>query len=214
MNSLISWLLRIVLGVAIVLFVFALSQLYLANWNTEKYIKEWENQKTLISLIEQDNVISSLLPKDKKKDSTNSFDNGNLIGKLTIPRLKESYPLIYGTTIADLAKGVGVLEEGSIPGEIGHSILSGHRDTVFRDLWKVEDGDLLIVETIEGTYTYEVVNRRVVDENDQTVIVPSIDPILTLVTCYPFQYIGPAPERYIVSSKLIDRTENGLSYNK
>lgn len=128
---------------------------------------------------------------------------GDLMGELIIPKLEASLPIIHGTNEDELEKGVGHFAESVMPGENDNSVLSGHRDTVFRELGEVGKGDLLIVKTFSGTFTYKVRQVRIVDEDDRTVIVPKPEAILTVSTCYPFDYVGYAPERYILVADLI-----------
>lgn len=128
---------------------------------------------------------------------------GEKIGALTIPRIKAKIPIYHGTDEDELEKGIGHYAKSVLPGEKDNSVLSGHRDTVFRELGKVKIGDSLIVKTVAGTFTYEVRKIRIVDKDDRTVIVPKIKPTLTISSCYPFRYIGPAPQRYIVVANLV-----------
>ena len=86
---------------------------------------------------------------------------------------------------------------------LGHTVLSGHRDTVFAGLEKLKTGDKLIVNFEEQSYTYIIEKSWVTDKDDRTVIVEKDEPTLTLTTCYPFTYIGNAPDRYILQGKLL-----------
>jgi len=90
-----------------------------------------------------------------------------------------------------------------LPGEKDNCVLSGHRDTVFAKLGKLKLEDQLIVQKSAGTFTYEIKRIRIVNKDDKTVIVPTNDAVLTLTTCYPFNFIGSAPERYIISADLL-----------
>ena len=128
---------------------------------------------------------------------------GDNIGSLTIPALKQTLPVIEGTGADELKKGVGHFTQSVLPGLEDNCVLSGHRDTVFSRLGELKIGDQLIVETSAGTYTYEIKRGRIVDKDDKTVIVPADHAILTLTTCYPFVYIGSAPERYILIADLV-----------
>ncbi|MFE5429243.1 class D sortase [Peribacillus simplex] len=127
---------------------------------------------------------------------------GEEIGELYIPKLKAKLPIFHGTNEDELEKGVGHFAGSVLPGENDNSVLSGHRDTVFRKLGQVGEGDLLIVRTSAGEFTYKVKKVRIVDEDDRTVIVPKPRATLTVSTCYPFDYIGAAPERYILVAYL------------
>ena len=128
---------------------------------------------------------------------------GDNIGSLSIPVLEQKLPIIQGTATDELKKGVGHFIQSVLPGEKDNCVLSGHRDTVFSKLGKLKIGDQLIVQTSAGTFTYEISNIRIVDKDDRTVIVPTDHAVLTLTTCYPFLFIGSAPNRYIVSADLI-----------
>lgn len=128
---------------------------------------------------------------------------GEIIGELTIPKLKRSLPIYHGTTKEVLKKGVGHFAGSVLPGEKNNSVLSGHRDTVFRGLGDVGLNDTIIVSTDAGEFLYKIKKVRIVDKNDRTVLVPKPVSTLTITTCYPFGYIGNAPKRYILVAELI-----------
>ncbi len=128
---------------------------------------------------------------------------GDEIGSLTIPALERKLPFFQGTGVNELKKGVGHFNQSVLPGEEDNCVLSGHRETSFRQLDKLKTGDLLIVQTSAGVFTYEVTGTRIVDKDDKTVIVPTELATLTLTTCYPFNTPGYFPERYIVSALLV-----------
>lgn len=125
-------------------------------------------------------------------------DENDRIGILTIPALMLELPIFNGTSSAVLKKGVGHLSTTVLPGEEGNSVLSGHRDTVFKRLNELKIGDQLIVRTQAGTFIYEISRTRIVAKDDKTVTMPTNHAVLTITTCYPFIYIGDAPERYII----------------
>lgn len=128
---------------------------------------------------------------------------GQVIGTLSIPRLKTVLPIIEGTGSKELKRGVGHYVKSVMPGVTDNSVLAGHRDSVFRHLGDVKIGDLITFSGQYGDFTYEVHKIRIVDADDRTVIVPTKDAILTLSTCYPFRFIGNAPKRYIVQAGLV-----------
>ncbi|ROR23877.1 sortase A [Mobilisporobacter senegalensis] len=127
---------------------------------------------------------------------------GEEFGELYIPKIKATLPIYEGTNEEELEKGVGHYIDSVLPGENDNSVLSGHRDTVFRKLGDVGEGDLLIVRTSAGEFKYKVRKVRIVDEDDRTVIVPKPNATLTVSTCYPFHYIGSAPQRYVLVAYL------------
>jgi sortase A len=132
-------------------------------------------------------------------------EDGEKIGTLSIPKLKQSFPIFHGDSEQILKKGIGHVKGTSLPGEASNSVLAGHRDTFFRHLDQLKVGDKLIVNRSESFYMYKIKKIRIVDKDDKTVIVPRPKSTLTLTTCYPFTYIGPAPQRYIVEAELITK---------
>jgi sortase A len=128
---------------------------------------------------------------------------GDNIGTLSIPVLGQKLPIIQGTGADELKKGVGHFIQSVLPGEEDNCVLSGHRDTVFAKLGKLKIGDQLIVQTSAGIFTYEIKRIRIVDKDDKTVIVPADHAVLTLSTCYPFHFVGSAPDRYILTADLV-----------
>lgn len=131
---------------------------------------------------------------------------GDEIGQLEIPKLSITLPIYEGTDEDELEQGVGHFADSVLPGEDDNSVLAGHRDTVFRKLGEIGKGDLLIVRTSAGEFEYKVKKVRIVDKNDRTVIVPKPGATLTISTCYPFEYIGSAPDRYILVAYLASET--------
>ncbi|RNA70189.1 class D sortase [Alteribacter keqinensis] len=127
---------------------------------------------------------------------------GDLIGELYIPKLEATLPIYHGTDEDELEKGVGHFAGSVLPGENDNAVLAGHRDTVFRELGSVGVNDILIVTTAAGEFEYKVKNVRIVDEDDRTVIVPKPRATLTVSTCYPFTFVGSAPERYVLVAEL------------
>ena len=128
---------------------------------------------------------------------------GDVIGTLSIPKIKKIINIIEGTGTKELKLGVGHYVGSVLPGISDNSVLAGHRDSVFRNLGELKIGDLMTVRTSYGTFVYEVHKIRIVDANDRTVIVPTQDAVLTLSTCYPFRFIGNAPKRYVVQAGLV-----------
>ncbi|MFD6506932.1 MULTISPECIES: class D sortase [unclassified Bacillus (in: firmicutes)] len=129
---------------------------------------------------------------------------GEKVAMLNIPKIKKKFSIYWGANDATLKKGVGmfVSDLTTTPSGGGHTVLSGHRDTVFTDLGELKEKDTLILEYDNKTYTYEVQKTWITHADDRTVIIKKEEPILTLTTCYPFDYIGDAPDRYIIEAKL------------
>ncbi|TWT25097.1 class D sortase [Planomicrobium sp. CPCC 101110] len=130
---------------------------------------------------------------------------GEKTATLLIPEIEQKYSVYWGADDATLKKGVGmfVSDLTTVPGGYGHTVLSGHRDTVFTRLAELEEKDNLMVEYEGRIYVYEIFKMWVTDEDDRSVIVEKDESILTLTTCYPFDFIGSAPDRYIVQARLV-----------
>lgn len=136
---------------------------------------------------------------EKEIDVDYDFSTGDTIGTLYIPRLDREIAIVEGTDEEELAQGVGHFKDTGLPGENKQILLSGHRDSVFRNFGELEDGDEFHIKMEHGTYVYEFRDSVIVDADDRTVIDPSRkDEFLTLSTCYPFSFIGSAPDRYVI----------------
>ncbi len=128
---------------------------------------------------------------------------GETLGILSLPTLGQMMPIIEGTRDSDLKKGVGHFTKSVMPGQKDNCVVSAHRDTYFSRLGGLEKGDKVVVQTARGSFTYKVDRIRIVGKNDRTVIVPTEHGVLTLSTCYPFNYVGSAPKRYVVNARLL-----------
>jgi len=133
---------------------------------------------------------------------------GDSFGTMEIPALDRTLPLIEGTEEKQLSIGVGHVITSVLPGEPDNSVLAGHRSTTFRDIGTLVIGDLIIIHTNFGLFTYQVSGTRIVEDDDETVIVSTPQALLTLITCYPFDAIGSAPQRYIITAELIESVLN------
>lgn len=127
--------------------------------------------------------------------------SSDVIGRIEIPRAGVRAMIVRGTTDAALRRAVGHIEGTALPGESGNAGLAGHRDTFFRGLRNVRKNDTILVRTPSGTYEYRVTSLSIVNPDDVEVLQASADPTLTLVTCYPFRYVGHAPRRYVVQAR-------------
>lgn len=139
------------------------------------------------------------------RTSRPALQTGALIGRLEVPRLKVSGIAREGADARTLRRAIGHVSDTALPGEKGNAAFAGHRDTFFRRLQYVRAGDAIVVTTGDARYEYVVRETRVVKPRDVWVLDPTEDPTLTLVTCHPFNYIGAAPNRFIVRAVLVDR---------
>lgn len=124
---------------------------------------------------------------------------GEVMGQIEIPSLPLSAVIVQGDSPKLLRRAVGHLVGTPMPGEWGNVALAGHRDTFFRPLRHIHPGDVAALRTFrEETFQYRVESTSVVSPTDIEVLKPSNGRELTLITCFPFDYIGPAPNRFIV----------------
>ncbi|HEX7796611.1 MAG TPA: class D sortase [Vicinamibacterales bacterium] len=131
-------------------------------------------------------------------------ENGTPLAELSIPRIGLSVVVLQGSDEHTLRQGVGHIESTALPGESGNVGIAGHRDSFFRPLRNVQVGDDIMLETPAGNVHYRVSSYRIVSPSEVSVIHPTSDPVLTLVTCYPFYFVGAAPDRFVVRANLVD----------
>lgn len=127
--------------------------------------------------------------------------DGAVIGELAIPRLGLSTMVVEGDDTDDLKLAPGHIPGTALPGQHGNVGIAAHRDTFFRPLRFIRNGDVIGLTTLHGTYRYRVVSTAVVSPDDTRLLYPTAHDTLTLVTCYPFYYVGPAPKRFILRAE-------------
>ncbi len=128
---------------------------------------------------------------------------GSVLGRLEIPSVSLSVMLLQGTDDWTLNRAVGHIEGTSLPGQPGNLGISGHRDGFFRCLKDIKQNSTIVLTTLNGRFFYRVNSMDIVKPKDIEVLSATKNPTLTLVTCYPFHYLGNAPKRYIVSADMI-----------
>jgi sortase A len=142
--------------------------------------------------------------RDFSKESWSPITlESGVFGRIEIPRLGMSALIAEGTTTAQLDRAVGHIAATAFPGQPGNCALAGHRDSFLRGLGELRENDVIHIDTLQGTYTYEVEWSTVVEPRRVDVLDTTPTPSLTLVTCYPFHYVGPAPERFVVRARLV-----------
>ncbi len=130
--------------------------------------------------------------------------SGTPLAVLRIPKIDLVVPVLEGTDELTLNRGVGHVEGTPLPGESGNVGIAGHRDGFFRGLKDLAVGDRLELITLDCNETYRVESLAIVPPEQVSVLDPTSEPTLTLVTCYPFYFVGHAPERFIVRATRID----------
>jgi sortase A len=140
---------------------------------------------------------------------------GEIIGRVDIPRLKLSAVVAEGDDEKTLRKAVGHLPDTPLPwqrqGNVG---LAAHRDGLFRPLEKIKTDDDVRVVTARGEYHYRVTRTHIVDPDDVWVLAPTATPTVTLITCFPFSFVGDAPQRFIVQAELVGHVAGSVLTGK
>jgi sortase A len=129
---------------------------------------------------------------------------GDVIGEIQVPRLGLNIIVVQGDSRANLRRAVGHLSKSALPGEWGNVTLVGHRDTFFRPLRDIRLGDEIRFKTRQRNFDYLVESIEVVAPTDLRVLQSSTGHDLTLLTCFPFYYVGPAPKRFVVRAREVD----------
>ncbi len=135
--------------------------------------------------------------------SVRSLAPGEWIARLEAPSVGLSATVLEGSDEGTLARAAGHIESTALPGESGNVGIAGHRDTTFRPVRHLKIGDTLAVTTASRRFDYRISETMIVEPEDVYVLDPTPQPTLTLVTCYPFTFIGHAPQRFIVRAELI-----------
>jgi sortase A len=130
---------------------------------------------------------------------------GSWVAKLDAPSVRLSATVLEGSDDATLARAAGHIEDTAFPGQRGNIGIAGHRDTTFRTVRDLHAGDPLELTTSDRIYRYLITRTFIVNPEDVYVLDPGDRPMLTLVTCYPFTFIGHAPHRYIIQAELVDQ---------
>jgi sortase A len=131
---------------------------------------------------------------------------GSAIGALSIPKVALSAIVLHGSDTQTLRHAPGHLENTALPGEAGNVVIAGHRDSFFRGLSEVIVGDDIFIDTADGHLHYRVTSTAAVNAHDLSVLAPTDEATLTLITCYPFWVLGPAPDRFVVRAALVSNT--------
>lgn len=127
---------------------------------------------------------------------------GSVLGRLEIPSVELSVMLLHGTDNWTLNRAVGHIEGTALPGESGNLGVAGHRDGFFRTLKDLPKNSVITLTTLKGRFHYRVNAIHIVGPREVKLLAPTSTPTITLVTCYPFHYVGDAPKRYVVSAEI------------
>jgi LPXTG-site transpeptidase (sortase) family protein len=135
-----------------------------------------------------------------------ALNNGDVIGRLEIPRVKLSVIVAEGDDTGTLSVAAGHLPDSPLPWDGGNSVIAAHRDSYFMPLKRIRHGDIVRFTTIRGSFLYRVANSSIVEPDDLSVMGQTAGDTLTLITCYPFSYVGTAPQRFVVRADRVNET--------
>jgi sortase A len=182
---------------AIALGIYGLS--IAETWLYQTYL-DWQfAQKLEQPPLARPNGIPPSAATDRAK-----VTEGQPIGRLEIPAINLSAMVAEGVGASTLRRSIGHVPGTSLPGAQGNIAISAHRDTFFRHVGELRQGDLISIATLDGTFDYEVESTSIVDPDERAVLRDIGRPTLTLITCYPFYFIGSAPKRFVVHAGLIN----------
>jgi sortase A len=168
-------------------------------------VQAWRYQRAAKSTVEQ------MISADRQPavrvhapDTSKPLATGDIIGRVDVPRLRLSAAVAEGDDEKTLGKAVGHLPDTPLPWDRrGNVALAAHRDGLFRPLEKIRLNDDVRLVTSRGEFHYRVTKTHIVDPDDVWVIAPTTEPTITLITCYPFSFVGNAPRRFIVQAELV-----------
>jgi len=182
-----------------------LSKLELQRFKARQLVSEPSPQEVALSAEKPDfGSWSQQRIKDYQESLAENF--APAIAVLRIPRIHLEVPVLEGTDDLTLNRGVGHVVGTATPGDNGNMAIAGHRDGFFRGLKDMSLGDTMEVATAGRTETFVIDRITIVDPSDVSVLKPRGHESLTLVTCYPFYFVGSAPKRYIVQASVADST--------
>lgn len=168
-----------------------------ASLTQRQLAKSFEESRTHDGIPAQATLNNSTADLQKAPAQSGS----RLVGRLEIPKLDLSTVILEGVGSQTLRVGLGHVPGTSMPGQPGNVVIAGHRDTFFRPLQKIKIGDEVFVDTTVRTYCYQVRSFEIVDPRNVNALRFRNKNELTLITCYPFSYIGPAPKRFVVHAE-------------
>ena len=159
---------------------------------------------TLTASSEKNTPPGRVAPSSRKPVSSSRLSSPTaLIGRLSVPRLNLSAMVREGIDSKTLKLAVGHIPATALPGQSGNVVVAGHRDTFFRGLKDLKEGDEIHFSTWDGDFDYVVESLIIVEPDNAGALGPSSENVLTMVTCYPFYYVGDAPKRFVVRARQV-----------
>jgi sortase A len=194
----------ILFGIPLLLFVSGIALISVGSYN---YFKSAFYLSRLV--IHDDINQNTKLKSVNSKTNTNKIvfpALGDKFGDIVIKSVDLNVPVYHGDREEELLKGAGHYNGSRFPGEGSNVVLAGHRNSVFSKLKDVVKGDTVSFNTTYGEYIYKISEIKIVKGNDKSIVQPLDSEKLTLYTCYPFDYVGNAPNRYVVICDLVQGT--------
>ena len=139
-----------------------------------------------------------------RSEGPHPVTEGGVIGEMDVPRLGIQAIVVQGDSPKLLRRAIGHMPSTPLPWELGNVALAGHRDSFFRPLRNIRSGDVITLKTVNGNFQYEVESTDVVPASDMHVLDASSGRVLTLITCFPFYFVGSAPDRFVVRAREVE----------
>ena len=184
------------MALGMVLLLYVGSQYYWMYSAQKRMAREWQQQNSAPRTLQ----------------TPVAADDG--LTRVEIPKISLDAMVVEGSSRKQLKIAPGHVTSSAVPGEIGNSVITAHRDTFFRHIYELTKGDEIKVRRNGQVFTFQVTGKKVVDPSDVSVLNPTPDARLTLITCYPPYFVGPAPERLVVFSKMVEHSAEVVSSSK
>jgi LPXTG-site transpeptidase (sortase) family protein len=178
----------------------------LAVWAFVVWLQAWHFERLPVpesAGAVADRALRRQVPRNEQKSSPAPPAIGAWVARFDAPSVRLSTTVLEGSDDGTLRGAAGHIEDTAFPGQAGNIGIAGHRDTIFRPIRNLHVGDPLVLTTTDRVFHYRISNTMVVNPNDVYVLDPTERPTLTLVTCYPFTFVGHAPRRFIVRAELV-----------
>ena len=175
------------------------------TWRFERALKDAQTSARTIQQPASSPLLPAQAEADRARAESFGIDGlaGSPLGRIEIGRIGLAAMILEGTDASTLHRAVGHIPGTPLPGQQGNVAIAGHRDTFFRGLRNIRKDDEITLTTLNGTCRYRVDSTQVVAPEDTEVLDDSGEAILTLVTCYPFYFVGSAPKRFVVRAHRI-----------
>jgi sortase A len=200
------WIERLLFLIGIVclgIWVYAFVDARLTQKREEQRLEEALRQRTAAPAATETDALGAF-HRQETRETRAELAEGDLIGRIEIPRVGVSAIVLQGVGSKTLRRGVGHIPGTPLPVDDGNVGLAGHRDSFFRALKDIRQNDTIELTTLDGTFEYKVEWTKIVTPEETSVLADDGAPSLTLVTCYPFYYVGSAPKRFIVRAERIE----------